>query len=238
MRGFAWIAFIFALAGCQADTERDFMLLNLSSSGEVRLIPDMASMSATISCTDKNIDRSTDCAKRGINALFQLLEQNGIKREDYHSSRIELEKEHTWRNDSYIFKGYKSSSTISILFRDLDAMAQVITGAMTMKEVELSGLDYSHSQIDALSQQAYLNALDNGRQLAEKIREKLGGTSMEIIEVNNTRSDFVTQVSEIKLEQYAATATSRSRDNVSPIQINPGELTLQKELNVLYKVYR
>ncbi|MDH5784076.1 MAG: SIMPL domain-containing protein [Chromatiales bacterium] len=236
MKRLACLLLTVTLLGCQGEEPSDFLLLNLASNGEVKLIPDMASMSATISCTDKVIERSADCTKRAITNLFQLLDKHGIKKEDYHSTRINLEKEHTWRNNSHIFVGYKSSSTISMVFRDLDAMSQVITAALTMKSVELSGLNYSHSQIDEMSQQAYLNALDTSRELAEKMQEKLGGKSLVVMEVNNSGQNFVTRVPAglMKREMaqgFADTATS-------PIQINPGELTLAKEVNVLYKVYR
>lgn len=238
MRRLATVLLIVALAGCQTETESDYLLLNLSSSGEVKLIPDMASMSATISCTDKMIERSAECTKRVINDLFQLLEKNGVKKEDYHSSRIELEKEYDWRNDSNVFVGYKSSSTISMVFRDLNVLTQVVTAALTMKSLELSGLNYSHSQIDEFSQQAYLNALDNANELAERMQIKVNGKSLQIIEISNNHNGFVSSISEEKREWLAQNYSGRTRSAPAPIPINPGELTLTQEVNVLYKVYR
>lgn len=236
MRWLAFITLSLALAGCQTAENKDTIVLNLSSSGEVKVVPDMASLLATISCTNKNLTFSTNCTKRGIDTLFQLLEQNGVEKKDYHSSRIELEKEYTWRNNSNVFNGYKSSSTISMVFRDLDAMGQVITQTMTMKDVSLYGLSYSHSKIDDLVQQAYLLALDNTNQLAEKMKEKTGGKSLEIMEIMNTTGDFVTQVTTKQLEKREGIVAARTRS--APIQINPGELTLTKEVQVLYRVYR
>lgn len=238
MRKFAYLLLTVTLVGCQTEKESDFLLLNLASIGEVKLIPDMASMSATVSCTDKIIERSAECSKRAIKDLFQLLDKNGVKKEDYHSSRIELEKEYTWRNSSNVFEGYKSSSTISIVFRDLDAMTQIVTGALTMKSVELYGLNYSHSQIDEFSQQAYLNALDNANVLAERMQAKVAGKSVQIIEISNNNNGFVSNITEEKGEWLAQNYSGRTRSAPAPIPVNPGELTLTKEVNVLYKVYR
>jgi len=238
MRKLVYLLLIVVLTGCQTAEKKDDVLLNLSSSGEVKVVPDMASLTATVSCTNKNINLSSDCTKRGINTLFQLLEQNGVAKKDYHSSRIELEKDYIWKHNSNVFNGYKSSSTISIVFRDLDAMSQVITKTMTMKDIELSGLSYSHSRIDDFIQQAYLLALDNTNQLAEKMKEKTGGKLLEIMEIKNTNTNFVTQVTMKRESKAFAENILADAASPAPIQVNPGELTLTRDVQVLYKIYR
>lgn len=128
--------------------------------------------------------------KKSINQLFELLNKYKISNEDFHSSRINLEKEYVWRKNSQVFTGYRSSGTIDILFKDLENMSKVLTKTMLMRNVGVSNLNYSHSNIDALVINAYLEALDNSKKLASKIKNKLQARSVEILEVSNIDGKF------------------------------------------------
>lgn len=226
--------FALSLLSCNDVGNKEPVHLNIKASGEVEVVPDIASITADVSCTNKDLAKSNDCASRSINELFALLNEHKILKEDYHSSRINLEKEYIWRKNSQIFHGYKSSSSIDILFKDLDVMSKVLTKAMLMKNIEISNLNYSHSDIDKLTNNAYLKALDNSKVLANEIKNKLDGKSIEIVEISNAGNINSIYKYENKLEK--GMLDSFSSREASSIQINPGSLKLIKDIYVLYRV--
>ncbi len=235
MKKLIYIIIALSLTGCGTSDHKKSVLLNISATGEIEVIPDIASITVHVSCLNKNLSKSNNCTKKRITKLFTLLEQHKILKKDYHSSRVNLAKEYIWQKNSQVFTGYKSSSTINILFRDLDNMSKVLTKTMLMKNIDVSNLSYSHSNIDSLANDAYLEAIKNSRTLVNKIKDNLNGQTVEVLEISNTSNGF----SGIESKRYES-ANYRSKAvglaDISTIQINPGSLKLIKNVYVLYKM--
>jgi len=235
MKKFIYIIFALSLIGCGNSEHKKSVLLNISASGDIEVIPDIASITVNVSCLDKNLNNSNTCTKKRIKKLFKLFEQHKILKKDYHSSRVNLTKEYTWRKNSQVFAGYKSSSTINVLFRDLEYMSKTLTKTMLMKNIDVSNLKYSHSNIDSLANDAYLEAMNNSNSLVNKIKDKLKGQSVEIIEISNTSNEFSSIESKgYEADSYRSKAVRKNE--ISTIQINPGSLKLIKNIYVLYRM--
>ena len=234
MKKYLYILIALLLSACNLSVSNNSVLLNISATGEIELIPDMASVAVNIACTNKDITVSNECARKNIDKLFALFDEYKISKEDYHSSRVNLEKSYRWRNNSNIFVGYLSSSTISVVFKDIEVMGQVITKIMGMRNAEVSGLNYSHSKIDELTNDAYLKAMSNAKELAEDFRQELLGESVRVLEVSNIDNKFRTSVDRGVLEKRAV--ANYVADSAPAIQINPGMLKLVKNVYVLYSV--
>lgn len=232
MKKIIYIIIVLSLFGCNKSDDVKSILVNIEASGEIQLVPDIASIVVNVSCTNKDLSKSTECTKMSIDELFALLNEHKVNRDDYHSSRIRLEKEYIWKSNSQVFNGYKSSSTINILFRDLETMSVVITKIMTMKNASLFNLNYSHSEIDSFANKAYLEAFDNSRTLANEIKDKLGGKSVEVSQISNIREDFSIHESDALKEKRPR----YSLNEPSIIQINPGVLKIMKSIYVQYKI--
>ena len=233
MKRLIYIVTAFSLLLCSLPAGAEPVTVNVKATGEIELVPDMGGITVSVSCTDQVLAASTDCTKKGIDALFALLKEHKIPKEDYHSSAVNLEKEYIWQDNSQVFNGYKSSSTVSILFKNLDTMSAVISRTMTMKNAEVFNLTYSHSELEAYSNKAYLKALDNAKALAEEIRKKLGGKTLEIVKISNmdnVRDNLGSPESGLlKEKEYRSQAAA-------PIQINPGALKLIKDIYVQYVI--
>ncbi len=233
MKKIVCIIIVLLLFGCNKSDDVKSIYVNIEASGEIQLIPDMASITVNINCTDKDLTKSTECTTMSVDELFALLNEHKVKKDDFHSSRINLEKKYIWKNNSQIFNGYKSSSTINILFRDLETMNIIITKIMTMKNASLYNLNYSHSKIDSFTNKAYLKALDNSKTLALEIKTNVGGKSVEVLQISNIRENFGTKESVTLREKKLSTY---SPNKAPTIQINPGSLKIIKDIYVQYRV--
>ena len=234
MKKIVYIIVLLSLFGCDKSDDVKSIHVNIEASGEIQLVPDMASIAVNISCTNKDLSISTECTKMSIDELFALLNENNIKKDEYHSSRINLEKTSIWKNNSQVFNGYKSSSTINILFRNLETMSVVITKIMTMENASLYNLSYSHSEIDSFANKAYLESLDNSKTLAIEIKNKLGGRSVEVSQISNIRENFGTNESVTLRENKQLSRYSPNEPTT--IQVNPGSLKIIKDIYVQYRV--
>ena len=233
MKKIVYIIIALSLFGCNKSDNVKHILVNIKASGEIRLVPDIASLEVNISCTNKDLSKSNDCTKNNIDELFSLLSEYKVDKDDYHSSRINLEKEYIWKKDSQVFNGYKSSSTINILFKNLEIMSAVITKIMTMKNAEVYNLSYSHSKIESFANNAYLKALDNSKTLADEIKNKLTGKSVEVSKISNVSDRFGSLESGMLEKKELSSFRS---NEPSTIQINPGALKLIKDIYVQYSI--
>lgn len=234
MKKIVYLIIALSLFGCNKSDNVKPLMVNIKASGEMELVPDMAGLAVDVSCTNKDLSKSNECVKKNIDDLFTLLNEHKIDKDDYHSSRINLEKEYIWKRNSQVFHGYKSSSTINILFKDLDIMSAVITKIMTMKNASMYGLNYSHSEIESFTNKAYLKALDNAKTLAEEIRKKLKGKAVEVAQISNIKEGFGTYESGMVAEGVAGYRANA--DVASTIQVNPGKLKLIKDIYVQYRI--
>jgi uncharacterized protein YggE len=233
MKKFACIIMILALFGCNKSENVKSVLVNVKASGEIELAPNMADIAVNISCTDKVLGKSNDCTRKGIDSLFALLAEHQISKDDYHSSRIDLNKDYIWRKNSQVFNGYKTSSTVNILFRDLETMSPVISRIMAMTSASLFNLSYSHSELESYGNKTYMKALDNAKVLAGEISGKLGGKSVEVLQVSNIEGGLVGHDSG-RLDKMAV---ANFRAEESPmIQVNPGKLKLVKNIYAQYRI--
>lgn len=232
MKRIVFLIIVLSLLGCNKSDNRNPVLLNVQASGEIEIVPDIATITVNVSCTNKDLSKSNDCTKKSIDELFILFNEHKISKKDYHSSRINLEKEYTWKNNSQVFSGYKSSGAINILFKDLGIMSKVLTKIMTMRNVEVFNLNYSHSDIDSLANNAYLEALDNSKKLANEIKIKLRGKSIIVLEISNVNNRFSSHESKYSDKEIQ----SLKERAASTIQINPGALRLIKDIYVLYSI--
>ena len=102
-----------------------------------------------------------------------------------------------------------------------------------MKDASLYNLSYSHSEIDAFANKAYLEAFDNSRTLANEIKDKLGGKAVEVSQISNIREDFSIHESDALKEKSLRYAANEP----TTIQVNPGALKIKRNIYVQYKIY-
>ena len=90
MKKIVYVIIVLFLFGCSKSDDLKPILLNIEASGEIQLVPDLASIAVNVSYTNKDLSKSTECTKKSIDELFALLNEHKIKEDDYHSSKINL----------------------------------------------------------------------------------------------------------------------------------------------------
>lgn len=235
-RYFLLLGLLALLAACNNEQNSSVVQLAISAQGEMKVVPDMASINISLGCTNKDVNRARACTGSALDEVFSLLQENQLGKNDYHTSILTLEKEYDWKRSSRVFTGYKASTTLTVVFRDLEVMSRVMNKILQMDRAEVYGLSYSHSKYAELSQQAYLIALDNAEKLAGEIKKKQKASTIELVTISN----MDTQIGGVVEKNYAdglARAKMANEVAQSPsVAINPGELVLVKNIYVTYRM--
>ncbi len=181
---------ILGLLGCQRNPDSQaakFKTIMIKSEGEVEIAPDIASFYVNLECLNPSIEASKNCLVEKSNELMAELRSHGIADDDLVSTSLNMRKSYTWRNGSNVFQGYESSSQVFVTLRDLSKIEGIYTKLLANPKLDLGGLNYSHSQMDSLQNEAYVKALAKAGKLSDKILNELPETKKEILKIGNVQ---------------------------------------------------
>ena len=231
IRNCMWFLFFSLIFfGCNTKPGNQNVTVNIFATGEMEVKPDIADFVVNASCVNRNILTSNNCVKKQVDKITKILTESQVSSEDYHTSDISLDKEYYWKNNSQVFRGYRSSVSSTVRLKDLKNLNPILSKLMTQKDLSVSSLAYSHSQMDELANDVYIKALDNSRSLAKKLQLNLEGKSLEIVKISNTNDPLPEIVTAAKFSNRSGAPRPES------INFNVGKLTLRKNLKVQYLI--
>ncbi|MFC2307996.1 MAG: SIMPL domain-containing protein [Bacteroidota bacterium] len=239
MKRFFVIIFIALIgAGMLCATEPNTnKTIKIHSVGEVEVIPDMATFNIDLNCLDVNLANSKKCLVEKSASLIKKLQSFGIASKDIMTTSVNMQKSYTWQNNKRVFEGYKSSTSIFVTVRDINKLEAVYSDLLENKNTEVGGLNYTHSKIDSLKNEAYLNALSKANDIVDKLLTRLPEKNKEIIRILNG------EYSSPAIPQYRgynelglAKADMSSMDEGSVVSINKGTLKIQADLYIEYSI--
>ena len=211
--------------------------IKIHSVGEVEVIPDMATFNIDLNCLDVNLANSKKCLVEKSASLIKKLQSFGIASKDIMTTSVNMQKSYTWQNNKRVFEGYKSSTSIFVTVRDINKLEAVYSDLLENKNTEIGGLNYTHSKIDSLKNEAYLNALSKANDIVDKLLTRLPEKNKEIIRILNGEysSPAIPQYRSYN-ELGRAKAEMSSMDESSVVSINKGTLKIQADLYIEYSI--
>jgi uncharacterized protein YggE len=223
---------IFAVAQTTSDYIQE-KTIRLSSTGSVLVIPDEASFQIRLGCIDRDISISKTCLTEKSNQLIKDLVAAGIAKKDIQTTSIEMRKNYQWKNGERVFEGYSSSVVNFVKIRELDKLDEIYTELLGNEDLEINGLNYSHSMRESFQNQAYLQALDKANVLADKLISKVGATKKEILQISNVQ--FREDPQPRNYGQMNIVQEDMRSNESSPVEISAGMIKIQATLFVEYR---
>jgi len=236
MKPIVFAALLSVVSGCQKKVESDSTLKTIlvRSVGEVEALPDEAKFQVSLSCLDRSVKASKNCLVTKSNELIARLESLGIQKRDILTTTVSLDKSYTWRANSSVFEGYRSATSLVVTVKNIESLDEIYTELLENRNLELSGLSYSHSKMDSLNNEAYAIALKKSGALADKLLEALPEDEKEVfrianVEINSTAPRLRGTVGDATSEQ-ASPVANRS------IGISSGTVKVEATLFVEYQI--
>ncbi|MFY8186662.1 MAG: SIMPL domain-containing protein [Flavobacterium sp.] len=190
MKKFLFATLLISIISCQNTSNSgssNFKTIMIESVGEVEVLPDMATFYIDLSCLDKSINVSKKCLVDKSNEIHAKLQSFGIDKKDILTEAVNMEKSYNWDTGKNVFEGYKCSTGINVTVRNIDKLAEIYTELLENSNLELRSLNYTHSKMDSLKNEAYVKALEKAGTLADKLLEKLPETEKEVLKMGNVQ---------------------------------------------------
>jgi uncharacterized protein YggE len=221
------------VAGSHAQSDTPLKTIVLRSAGEVETLPDMATFRINLSCLKASVKAAKNCLVEQSNTLSDQLLASGIEKDDILTTSVTLNKSYTWQNNSRVFEGYKSATSLQVKVRDLDALDEVYTELLETRNLDLSGLSYDHSQMDSLRNQAYINALKKAHALADTLLSELPESGKEILKISNVH---IASSSPYRQRSAQTMMMADSKAAEQSVAIHTGTIKVTATLYVEYRI--
>ena len=204
--------------------------LDLTATGEVTRVPDIAIISAGV------VSRSTtatgalqDSADRMARVLAAL-RRAGVADRDVQTSSVNLNAEYRYpENQAPQLVGYTASNTVTIRFRDIRSSGKILDALVAQGANQLNGPNLTVDKPEAALDEARAKAIAAGRARAELYARSLGMRVARVVAVNESGGYAVPPPA----PPVPMMARAYERDSTS---IQPGEQKLQVSVAMTFEL--
>ncbi|MCR5218298.1 SIMPL domain-containing protein [Treponema sp.] len=221
-------AFSLLFASC---SKRDNRTVNVTGVGSVSFVPDMVCFSVTVKNTESRLADSLAKTKSTVSSLLEICKKYNVAAEDIKTGLVRTDKEYHWQynTEKKVFDGYSSSQNTEITFRNIESFEAFSGEVLALDSTGIDRLSFDHSKRNEYESEANLLALDNAKESAEKICDRIGEKLGKTLCV--TDSDYTDrEVCMVSSADYYSKGIS------SGIVASPGIITVKKQINVKYQI--
>lgn len=195
--------------------------LDLSVTGEVSRVPDIAIISAGVVTRAATATAALEQNASRMERVRAALKRAGIADRDVQTSNISLNPEYRYReNLPPQLNGYTASNQVNVRFRDIRNTGKILDALVAEGANQINGPNLTIDKPEAALDEARLKAIANGRARAEIYARALGMRVVRLLSVSEGGGYSVPQ----PMVMMRAEAASAGRADT---KIDPGEQEVQ-----------
>ncbi len=133
-------------------SEQQIAQLNLSATGEVRISPDQAQVSAGVVTEARTAAEALRANSQRMQAVFSALDEAGVEARDIQTSQLNVSPIYSQVSSrdggTRQITGYSAQNTVTALVRGVDAVGPAIDALFEAGANSLNGVTFSSSEAD------------------------------------------------------------------------------------------
>lgn len=219
-----------APALAQSAAQEQAAVLNLSATGEVRISPDQASLSAGVVTEARTAAEALRQNAARMQGVFEALEAAGVARSDIQTSQLSVNPIYSQtgqRGGSPEITGYSARNTVSALVREIETVGPAIDALFEAGANTLNGVNFSSSEADAARNEARRRAVTELNALRDLYADAAG---FEIVRL--------TQFSESGgyAPQPVMFSRAMAMEDAVATPVSGGELVIRASVNAVWEI--
>jgi uncharacterized protein len=161
--------------------------LDVSATGEVTRVPDVAIISAgVISRSPTATGALQDSASR-MGRVLAALKRAGVEDRDVQTSNVSLNPEYRYpQNESPQLVGYTASNTVTIRFRDIRSSGKILDALVGEGANQINGPSLTIDKPETALDEARAKAISAGRARADLYARSLGMRIVRVVSVSES----------------------------------------------------
>ena len=134
--------------------------LNLSAYGEVRVAPDMATITLGVQNEEMTAAGALKANGARMNQVIAALKKAGIADRDIQTSNLNVNPQYAYeQNQPPKFTGYQVSNQVTVVVRDLNKLGQAVDATVSAGANTVGGVSFGLQNPDAAENAARLEAV-------------------------------------------------------------------------------
>ena len=203
--------------------------LDLSVSGEVTRVPDLANISAGVVTKAATASAALQENAARMDRVIAALKRAGIADRDIQTSSINLNPEYRYpENQSPQLTGYSASNQVTVRFRDIRNSGKVLDALVSEGANQISGPNMTIEHPEQALDEARAQAIANGRARADLYARSLGMRVVRVVSVSESGGYYAPPP-----PPPAPMMASAER---AYTKIEPGEQKLQVSLSMVFEL--
>jgi uncharacterized protein YggE len=211
----------FASLALAQETEGN--VIRLSSTGEVKVEPNMATIILAVTNQSKTADAAIKDNAQNMNTVVSTLKSKLGTNDTIQTSQYQLRPVY---QESKIV-GYRASNQITIEYHNLATLGNLLDAVVASGINQIDNLRFGHTDVANLQKKALDQAITQAKATAEVIAKSAGVTikGIKVIESFNNQPGPL-------YREVAMSMDARSANT----QIQPGEITVSSTVNMVYSI--
>ena len=195
--------------------------LDISATGEVSRVPDIAIISAGVTTLNRSAVTAIEQNAARMERVRAALKRAGIADKDIQTSSFNLNPEYRYiENQSPVLTGYRVSNQVSVRFRDIKATGAILDALVAEGANQINGPSLTIDKPEQAMDEARLKAIAVGQARAELYARALGKRVVRLLIVSESGGYAVPPPMPMMRQMAADSGAAKSA-------IDPGEQQIQ-----------
>ena len=202
--------------------------LDISATGEVTRIPDIAIISAGVTTLDKTATGAIEQNAAQMEQVRAALKRAGIAERDIQTNSFNLNPEYRYENNlPPVLTGYRVSNQVSVRFRDIKATGKILDALVAQGANQINGPSLTIDKPEQAMDEARVKAIAVGQARAELYARTLGKKVVRMLSISE--SGGYSTPPPIMMRATMA-------DSAAKTAIDPGEQQLSVSLSMSFEL--
>jgi hypothetical protein len=161
--------------------------LDISATGEVTRVPDVAIVSAGVVSRSASASGALQDTANRMSQVLAALKRAGVADRDIQTSNVSLNPEYRYpENQSPQLVGYTASNNVTVRFRDIRSSGKILDALVAVGANQINGPTLTVDKPESALDEARAKAVAIGRARAELYAHSLGLRVVRIVSVNES----------------------------------------------------
>lgn len=203
--------------------------LDVSATGEVTRVPDLAIISAGVQTLQPTATAAIEENATRMERVRAALKRAGIADKDIQTSSISLNPEYRYvENQPPVLTGYRASNTVNVKFRDLKRSGAILDALVKEGANQLNGPSLTIDKPEEAYDEARVKAIAVGQRRAELYARALGKRVVRILSISESGASIPGPMP----MAYARDSAM----SVSKTEISPGTQDIQISVSMSFEL--
>lgn len=200
--------------------------ISVSGEGKIKVIPDEATISATVETKGNNAKEVKQKNDEQIDAVLKLIKKMNLAPADYRTQRVALNPQYDYEKKKTT---YNATQTIEIIVRDLNKYDELMEGLVGQGINRIDNVVFQSSKLAQYESDARKLAMKDAKHKAEDYVSVLGQKVGRAMTISDNTQSYIPQPVYARMKTMAMESDSAKNETLAV-----GEITITANVSVSF----